>query len=317
MDLPFLLKYSPKNIDEFKCEEKFNKMIKMLINTDLLTILLYGPSGSGKSTLIDLIIKEYYKGYEYNNEVLYINNLKEQGINYYRNNVKIFCQTKCSIKNKKKFIILDDLDLINEQSQQVFRICLDNYKKNIHFICSCSNMQKIIDTMQSRVFIIRMKQITKEINNSIMEDIIKEEDLKIENDAKEHIISVSHNSIRVLLNNLEKIKLLEMNITKDIVERITTNIRHSIFEKFIEETIIKKNLNNGIKILLDLFDKGYSVIDIYETFFSFIKTTDNINETNKYKIVKVICKYITIFYNIHEDEIELPLFVNSIIKTQK
>jgi hypothetical protein len=32
----------------------------------------------------------------------------------------------------------------------------------------------------------------------------------------------------------------------------------------------------------------------------------------KYQAIAIICKYITIFHNIHEDEIELALFTNNV-----
>jgi hypothetical protein len=32
----------------------------------------------------------------------------------------------------------------------------------------------------------------------------------------------------------------------------------------------------------------------------------------QYKTIAIICKYITIFHNIHEDEIELALFTNNL-----
>ena len=32
----------------------------------------------------------------------------------------------------------------------------------------------------------------------------------------------------------------------------------------------------------------------------------------KYKIIAILCKYITVFHNIHEDEIELALFTNNL-----
>ena len=54
-------------------------------------------------------------------------------------------------------------------------------------------------------------------------------------------------------------------------------------------------------------------MDILDTYFLFIKLTDILSEENKYKIIKLLCKYITIFYNIHEDEIELALFTNNLI----
>ena len=88
--------------------------------------------------------------------------MKEQGINYYRNDVKTFCQTSSSIKHKKKIIVLDDIDIINEQSQQVFRNCIDKYSNNIHFIASCSNPQKVIESLQSRLTIIKIRPLQKQ-----------------------------------------------------------------------------------------------------------------------------------------------------------
>ena len=65
---------------------------------------------------------------------MYLNNSKDQGIHFYRNEVKTFCQTCSLIPNKKKFVVIDDIDYINEQSQQAFRNIIDKYNHNIHFI---------------------------------------------------------------------------------------------------------------------------------------------------------------------------------------
>ena len=92
-----------------------------------------------------------------------------------------------------------------------------------------------------------------------------------------------------------------------------TNISFVIFEsytKFLKE----KNLREAIKLLNDIYDKGYSVMDILDNYFLFIKVTQGLSEDEKYKIIPVICKYITIFNNIHEDEIELSLFTNNLIQ---
>ena len=55
-------------------------------------------------------------------------------------------------------------------------------------------------------------------------------------------------------------------------------------------------------------------MDIYDNYFIFIKTTDILNENQKYEIIKLLCKYISIFHNIHEDEIELALFTNNLFQ---
>jgi hypothetical protein len=54
-------------------------------------------------------------------------------------------------------------------------------------------------------------------------------------------------------------------------------------------------------------------MDILDNYFLFVKTTTLLDEDQKYKIISIICKYIHIFYNIHEDEIELSLFTNNLI----
>ena len=54
-------------------------------------------------------------------------------------------------------------------------------------------------------------------------------------------------------------------------------------------------------------------MDILDNYFLFVKTTKLLNDDEKYKIIPYICKYITVFHNIHEDEIELALFTNNLI----
>ena len=39
-----------------------------------------------------------------------------------------------------------------------------------------------------------------------------------------------------------------------------------------------------------------------------------INESEKYQIIPIICKYITIFHNVHENQIELAFFTKDLCK---
>jgi hypothetical protein len=91
-----------------------------------------------------------------------------------------------------------------------------------------------------------------------------------------------------------------------------STINFEQFELYIDE-IRNKKIDNAIKILYSIYDYGYSVIDILDYFFTFVKITNSISEDEKYKIIPFLCKYITIFHNLHEDAIELALFTNSII----
>jgi len=310
----FLNKYQPLYFKDFETEHEMIEILNTLINMNNLNILFIGDIGSGKTTFVNAVIAEYYNDYtfkQYQDNILHINSLKEQGINYYRNDVKTFCQTCSSIKNKKKIIVLDDIDLINEQSQQVFRNCIDKYSHNVHFIASCSNSQKVIESLQSRLIIIKIKPLQKDDLNKIMQKILHYENIIIREDAQSFILNVCNNNAKILINYMEKFKLLKNIVDLDLAINVCTNISFITFEDY---TLYLKNgnLNNAIKILYNIYDKGYSVMDILDNYFLFVKVTDSLSESQKYDIIPLICKYITIFHNIHEDEIELALFSNNL-----
>ena len=204
MDQPFIYKYRPKKLKDFEMSNTIIELLETLIDSDILNILLVGNSGSGKSSLINCIIKSYYNDNYSSENILTINSLKDQGISYYRSDVKTFCQTMCTIPNRKKIVILDDIDYINEQSQQVFRNCIDKYSKNVCFIASCSNIQKVIDSYQSRVLIIKIKPVEILYLNKIINKICIIENIEIEDKAKEFILSLCNNLVRTLISYLEK-----------------------------------------------------------------------------------------------------------------
>lgn len=312
MEIPFMQKYQPIQLKDFQIEQQLLDLITTFINIDNINILFVADSGSGKSSIIFAIMREYYKDKYDDSNILYINSLKEQGISFYRNDVKTFCQTKCTIPHKKKIIVLDDLDIINENSQQVFRNCIDKYSHNVHFIASCCNTQKIIDSIQSRLNVVKIKSFNYENLNKIMEKICLNENIVIDNEAKDFTLSVSNNSVRILINYLEKMKLISDTITKELAMSICTNINFNELENYTK-FCLEGDLINAIKIIYNIYDHGYSVMDILDNYFLFIKSTDIIEETKKYECIKIICKYITIFHNIHEDEIELSLFTNNLI----
>lgn len=308
---PFIYKYTPDCFKDFQIDNDIITILNTMISMNNLNILFVGDSGSGKTSLVNALMKEYYGDISYSDDILIINSLKEQGIHYYRTDVKTFCQTRCSIPNKKKIVVLDDIDNINEQSQQVFRNCIDKYSNNVHFISSCSNVQKVIDSLQSRQIIIKMKPLSSIYLNNILQDVKNRENISMDAMAEKFVLELASGSVRILLNYLEKFKILNEHVTQELVNQVCTNISFSIFDEYTS-FILKSDLSEGVSILYELFDRGYSVMDIYDNYFLYVKLTPLLNETQKYETIKLLCKYITVFHNIHEDEIELALFTNNL-----
>jgi len=324
---PFISKYQPNDLNDFQqLDEKTIKLLKSLIHLNNLNVLIVGDTGTGKTSIIKSIIKEYYESQNnyYHENVLVLNSLKEQGIQYYRNDLKIFCQTCSLVKNKKKIILLDDIDLINEQNQQVFRNYMDKYKHNVNFISSCTNIQKVIDSLQSRTIVVKIHPITNHCLEQIMKKISINETLYFSYESEKNLLDICNNSIRILLNYLEKIKILNLhkNITHststaplevEFIRKLSTNISYVLFDEYTN-FILKNRIIESIHIFNKLYHEGYSVMDILDNYFTYVKITTLLDEEIKYKLTILICKYIIHFHNIHEDEIELAFFTNNFIK---
>jgi len=313
----FVIKYKPYYIRDFSFHRDLLDAIEELIRLDYLNLLFVGESSTCKTTLLYALIREYY-GLSKDDSlpesnILFINNLKEQGIQYFRNEMKTFCQSHSNIYGKKKLVVIDDIDNINEQSQQVFRNYIDKYKNNIHFISVCCNIQKVIESLQSRLHIIHLQKPTSTQITQIMNNIITQENIEIDEESKQYLLSISQYSIRVLINFLEKMHIYNEPINIDICKDICSTISFHLFEKYIGY-LKEKTIPNAISLLNDIYSQGYSVIDILDYFFFFVKHTPLLDEKLKYQIIPYLCKYITVFHNIHEDQIELALFTNDIMK---
>ena len=161
----FINKYKPVMFSDFDTNKEVLQILNKYINYDKLHVLLIGNEGVGKSVLLDSIVKEYFNGLDvnvYKNNVLAINYIQEQGISYFRNEVKYFCQTCSVIPNKNKILVLDNIDLLPDIIQQIIVSLIDKHKQHVHFVATCTNIHKISDNLQSRLILINMPHINTE-----------------------------------------------------------------------------------------------------------------------------------------------------------
>jgi DNA polymerase III gamma/tau subunit len=73
-----------------------------------------------------------------------------------------------------------------------------------------------------------------------------------------------------LINYLEKIYIYGEPVTIEICKNICSNISIHKFEVYIE-ALKNRQLQKAIEVLYEIYDQGYSVIDILDYLFSFIK----------------------------------------------
>lgn len=162
--------------------------------------------------------------------------------------------------------------------------------------------------------LLKLNRVHKKLLKIIFYKIKKAENISVDKNSEEFILNICNNSIRLLINYMEKFKLLNIHITETKVKEICTNISFYEFEKYTEEWHTNRNLKFSIQIINSIYKKGYSVMDILDSYFTFIKITQMLNQDIKYKIIKLILKYIALFHTLHENEIELALFTNELLK---
>ena len=122
------------------------------------------------------------------------------------------------------------------------RNCIDKYSHKVNFIASCNNIQKVIDSIQSRCTMIKIKPLEKDKLKKILNNIIKKENLNVSEDAKEIILDICNGSIRLLVNYLEKFKLLNYDIDEENVINICTNISYKEFNDYTDAWYVDKNI---------------------------------------------------------------------------
>lgn len=339
----FISKYTPSHLADFdlvaqqdECgapviagereDSKITYILKTLMDIGDLNILLVGGINSGKTTMLYALLREYYGLARHTTipetNVMFINNLKEQGIQYFRNELKTFSQSNCSIFGKKKIIVVDDIDNVPKQSQQVFRNCIDKYKSNVQFISSCANTQKVVESLQSRLHIIQLAPPSKEQMELVCENIAQKEYIPLDEESRQFLAERSNDSVRNIINNLEKLQIYGKMASKDGGEHVTlnrdttrqlcSNISYSQFEEYAK-LIRQGELQKAIVAINGIYDYGYSVIDILEHLYVFIKQTDLLTDDQKYRSIPLLCEYISVFHNFHEHPIELAILTGKLL----
>ena len=273
----------------------FNELKSLYDNKNLPNkILLTGSKGLGKFTLslhfINYVLSKN-ESYPYDLENFRINennksfklvnnnsssNLYLIDVQKDKKNIEInqirelinFCN-KSSFNNKPRFILIDNLELMNLNSNNALLRTLEDPNDNIYFIL-INNSQRILPTIKSRCLSFRISLSQKEIK-----DVFS----KITNQNTNDLFN--QNLIPHYFTTGDFIKFYNFSIENNI--DLTNITLKDLLLKIIDENYYKKE-NLDINLIYSLiqmyFLNNIKKTKNYEHYTKFIQTIDNIKKFN-------------------------------------
>lgn len=300
-------KYSPTKLSEFRNNPQLISMINGLISIDNMSIILYGLNESGKTTLVNLIIREYYGDISTNDRILYVSLLKDNGISFCRNEMKMFCNRPYMSSRKKNTVVFDDIGFISEQSQNIAKEYIDLYRDKVNFIVTTSDTNKIISGIKSKLPILGIKSPSSIDIKNILDCISRAENININESNKQHLMGFVNGNVRVLYSYLEMLVILDEEITYELLDDICNDIPMENLNTY-ESMCYNGDINRAINLIYHIKGNGYCNMDIITELLKYIRYHSLMCDKNKYKVVELITHYMTRFCDKHECNLELCVF---------
>jgi hypothetical protein len=288
-DVSLIYKYKPTHIDDLAYLSIY-PILKNFIAITGYKILLQGNSTIGKTTIIKV----------------FMNELKGNNIFLYEDLVKY--NFVIPLDKKNPICIIDNLDLLSQAHQIKLKTLCDS----ITLISTCTSYNKIVESLMIKMTILNINYPSHEFIKDQLSTIIEKENIVIDTKCIDHIITLSNNSIGSSINYLEKIKVLDIPCTYEICTQLETNIGTDLWYKY--SILCQEGKLGAVKQLLnEISQLGFSVLDILDSYYIYIKQSAFFSEEVSYEILKLILVYTHHFFLYKEDNILLLFFSNKLI----
>jgi len=271
-------KYRPKTLNEVVGQKHVTERLKAYVSSgNMPHLLLTGPAGTGKTTCSLAMAREMF-GEEWKGNFIELNASDERGIDVVRGKIKEFARTAPLGKAEFKIIFMDEADALTSDAQAALRRTMEKYSKICRFILSCNYSSKIIDPIQSRCAVFRFSPLTVEDVSEYLNMIIKNENVKIENDALEGLVHVARGDLRRAVNSLQVAASLDKPITLEVIYQTTGQAKPEEVKKMLETAlngnfVLAREMLDNIMINYGL--SGQDVIRQIHSLFFDLSITDS------------------------------------------
>lgn len=268
LKLPWVLKYSPKTIDDLVLTEELKDLFKGYIEKKTLgNITFYGEPGIGKSTLAKILVDELGVS-----DVLFQSCSIDGSIDMVKTKIQSFCQI-VTPPGKLKVVILDEADSLtqsagnNAGAQMALRNIIAEAQEDTRFILTCNYIDRIIPALKSRCTPVKIEFSIKDIAARVLL-ILKKEKIKFTkesiNDFINLVIKKRYPDIRSIISELElSCQTGELKILTSATNVITDEILNFIIENDKPRDIRTFLIHNEEQFSGDYFGLASKLFDYY------------------------------------------------------
>ncbi|PIN70809.1 replication factor C small subunit, partial [Candidatus Woesearchaeota archaeon CG11_big_fil_rev_8_21_14_0_20_57_5] len=255
-------KYRPQTFSELAGQQDIVEKVEALVADSAMPHLMFaGPAGTGKTSLALIIARKLF-GTEWRNNFLELNASDERGIDVVRVKVKDFARTRALGDVPFKLIYLDECDALTRDAQQALRRTMENYTSTCRFILSCNYSSKIIDPIHSRCAVFRFKPLPKADIIGIIERISKQENVPVDDLAKEALYEVSGGDSRRLINLMQSAASVAKKIDEETVFSLGSMAQPKEMRQALDKALAG-DFTAARKTLLDvMLNRGLTGLDV-------------------------------------------------------
>eukprot|EP00871_Galdieria_phlegrea_P003371 jgi/Galph1/4034/GphlegSOOS_G2647.1 len=288
MQEPWIEKYRPKVLDDVVGNPEVISRLKAVVKGGTMPhLLLCGPPGCGKTTTILCLARELLGTEHISQAVLELNASDDRGIDVIRSKVKMFAQQKITLPaGRQKIVILDEADAMTEAAQQALRRTMEIYASTTRFALACNTPSKVIEPIQSRCAVIRMRRLEDEEIRQRLTQVLQVEKASFDKTGVEAIIFTADGDMRNALNNAQATMSGFGKLSQENVFKVCDQPHPALVKEFLEMAL-SGNIIASVDILCSLWNKGYSALDIVQTIFR-VARSHEMNEQSRLHVMKVV-----------------------------
>ena len=312
LNTPWIEKYRPAKLSQIVGNKRIISNLQSISESgNLPNLILAGPPGTGKTTSV-LALAHELLGENFKKAVIELNASDERGINVVRDKIKRFAQQKIPLpEGRHKIIILDEADSMTSSAQGSMRVTISDYSNTTRFVLACNDSSKIIEAIQSRCTVLRFGKLSSDDIKERIKFVLNNENAKYDEKGLQAIIDTCNGDMRYALNNSQSCIVGFGEINEENVYKIVELPRPKKIEK-IYNFCLNKMFVDAINKFSELYNDGYSCLEIISVFNRLIQENDKIDDKVRITLLKKISEYKMNLIDGLDSDLQMSGFISEI-----